>query len=451
MVLLINPKTTKNSQEKEFYFREPNLGILYLAAILDDQNYNVELLDLEQYLYSEDFNIERVIKSHIKYHKIFGITSLTNTYSKAIEITKVIKSFNDEFITILGGPHVSFLYDKILTNDLENQKIIDFICVGESEKCFVSIVKLLKERKYSIENLSKFESKLNKIKGLAYINSKRKLKFTGFEYDPINIELLPLPARNLLTNVKYYYNVANVIVNRGCPNQCSFCSRQNLFKKTRVRSLDSIFSEINDIDSLQTYKYLNFYDNINLNKAFFREFCKYYMKLNQSYEKPFPWGCELRVDTIDAKDAKLLKKSGCELIATGIESASKKVLKKNFKYQEPTLVKQGIANLKKENLSIQAYFVLGLPGETIETFNKTIEFIKDLPLNKEDKINYFIATPYPGSRLWTEKENFGIDIFEKDFDKYDCEHLIFKTNDLNETQLTELVEKAKEIENYFAL
>ncbi len=162
-----------------------------------------------------------------------------------------------------------------------------------------------------------------------------------------------------------------------------------------------------------------------------------------------PWGCEIRVDTIEDEDAYLLREAGCQLIATGVESANLDVLRKNFKYQEPKRVMEGILNLKKYKIPIQAYFVLGLPGETEETFQETIDYINTLPLDGHDKVNYFIATPYPGSRLWDDKKHFNINIIERDFSKYDCEHLIFETKELNRIKLEDFYHTAKEIENRF--
>ncbi|UCC19522.1 MAG: hypothetical protein JSV62_15705, partial [Promethearchaeota archaeon] len=63
-----------------------------------------------------------------------------------------------------------------------------------------------------------------------------------------------------------------------------------------------------------------------------------------------------------------------------------------------------------------------------------------------DELNYFIATPYPGSRLWDEKETFGINIFENDFKRYDCNHLIFETKELKKVKLEKLYTEAKSIE-----
>ena len=444
MILLINPKTSKAPEVQRTFFREPNLGILYLTAILDNNNISVDILDLEQYLDFTELEIEDVIKEKAKNYNIFGITSLTNTFHLAIDIARIIKKQNRNNYIILGGPHVTFMYKEILENDKKSENLIDFICIGEAENSLLELVKILISQKQNNKILKKNEEKLKMIKGLAFHDSRGKLNVNLGTYE-IDLENLPLPPRYKLAQDYFYYTIANVIVNRGCPNQCSFCSRQKLFKKTKIRSISSILSEIRAIQALQTYKYINFYDNININSTFFREFCNMFIEHNID----IPWGCEIRVDTITDEDARLLKSAGCMLIATGIESASIDVLSKNFKFQEPEKVKDGIKHLKRYKIPIQAYFVLGLPGETEETFQETINYISNLPLDENDTLNYFVATPYPGSRLWDEKEQFKINIIENNFAKYDCEHFIFETTQLNRVKLENLYHTAKEIERKF--
>ncbi|TFG16202.1 MAG: radical SAM protein [Promethearchaeota archaeon] len=440
MILLINPKTTKPSEFQSEYFREPNLGLLYLSSVLDRNGIDVDILDLEQYFTLSKEDLEQILKElSLKYH-IFGITCLTNTYEISISLARLIKKNNPDAIIVFGGPHVSFLYNKIL----QVESVIDYICVGEAEKSFLQLSKLLIG--YSLNknsNYKDFTRKLQLIPGLAYRESHGKVFFTG-NPEVVDLEALSLPARYKLSQDNYYYRVANVIVNRGCPNECSFCSRQNFFQDVRIRSIGSILAEIREIIALQNYEYINFYDNININKKFFHEFCNIFTE-NQII---IPWGCELRVDAIQREDAKLLKEAGCQLIATGIESASQDVLKINFKYQEPELVLKGLKHLKSQGIAVQCYFVLGLPGETKATFQKTIDYIKNLPLDQEDKLEYFAATPYPGSKLWKNREEYQIRIIETDFSKYDCQHIIFETPDLNFQQLNDMFKTAKELENY---
>ena len=444
MILLINPRTSKSSEIQKEYFREPNLGILYLAAILEANNIAVDILDLEQYIDFTEKELKDLIEEKFRPYRIFGITSLTNTFHIALDIAKIIKQQDSNNYVILGGPHVSFLYEEILKSDKSASNLIDFICIGEAEKTFLDLVKILISQISNNNTLEEFEAKLSKVQGIAYNNFNGKLSVRYQEYET-EVENLPLPARYKLTHEYYYYTIANVIVNRGCPNQCSFCSRQKLFKRTKIRTIDSILSEIKDIISMQTYNYINFYDNININRNFFKDFCEMFI----SYNIEIPWGCELRVDTITDKEAHLLKIAGCQLVATGIESASIEVLKRNLKYQNPEGVLNGLKHLKNNNIPIQAYFILGLPGETIDTFQKTVNFIKELPFDENDKINYFVATPYPGSRLWDDKLNFNINIIENDFTKYDCEHIIFETKELNKLTLEKLHIRAKEIEQEF--
>ncbi|MHA2037641.1 MAG: B12-binding domain-containing radical SAM protein [Promethearchaeota archaeon] len=444
MILLINPKTSKKPKVQREFFREPNLGLLYLAAILDYNNISVDILDLEQYIDFTELEIKDIVKEKSRNYSVFGITSLTNTFHLAIDIARIIKKRNRNSFIILGGPHVTFMYKEILEHDKKSENLIDFICLGEAEISMFKLVKILISQKQTNNKLKECENELKEINGLAFYDSKGKLNVNN-KTNYIELEDLPLPARYKLSQDYYYYTIANIIVNRGCPNQCSFCSRQKLFKKTKIRSISSILSEIRAIQALQTYKYINFYDNININSSFLRDFCRMFIE----NKIDIPWGCEIRVDTITSEEARLLKSAGCMLIATGIESASIDVLSKNFKFQEPEKVKKGIANLKKTKIPIQAYFVLGLPGETEETFQKTINYIETLPLDENDTLNYFVATPYPGSRLWDEKDQFKINIIETNFIKYDCEHLIFETRELNQSKLENLFHKAKEIENKF--
>lgn len=439
MILLINPKTTKPSEFQSDYFREPNLGLLYLSSVLDHNGIDVEILDLEQYFDLSMEELENIIIKISLNYQIFGITCLTNTYQFSINLAGLIKQGNPNAIIIFGGPHVSFLYRSIL----HKEDVIDFICVSESEESFLRLSELLIFAQTKSLSSKEIYRKLQFVRGLAYRDSQENVVFTGYP-KPIELDTLPLPARYKLYQDNHYYKVANIIVNRGCPNECSFCSRQNFFQDVRIRSIASILAEIRDIAALQNYVYLNFYDNININKKFFHDFC--YMFIEKKIN--IPWGCELRVDSIQLEDAQLLKKAGCQLIATGIESASQEVLKANFKYQDPALALKGLNFLKSQEIAVQCYFVLGLPGETESTFHKTKKYIKNLPLDQQDQLEYFAATPYPGSKLWENQDEYQINIIEKNFTKYDCQHIIFETPDLNFQQLNTMFKTAKELETY---
>jgi radical SAM superfamily enzyme YgiQ (UPF0313 family) len=110
----------------------------------------------------------------------------------------------------------------------------------------------------------------------------------------------------------------------------------------------------------------------------------------------------------------------------------------------------GLHVLKAEQIPVQAYFVVGLPGETRETFEATLRFIEASPLQSgTDKIDFFAATPYPGSQLHENREQFGIQIRDTDFDHYDCQHLICELPTLAWEDLESIWAEAKQFEAKF--
>ena len=392
-VLLLNPRTENKASEvrklksavykdnvihqTEEKLREPPNGLLILASLLEARNFSVEIVDAS--ILKNPF---QYIRDNADRFRMIGIGSLTNTFNKAVQLAKTAKRYNPNLYLVMGGPHASFDYENIL----RNYPFVDLVCIGEAESTFPWIVEklLLKstidmiysDRDFAVSSTYNYPGRVQNIlqdvdilpKGIAYLSKSfvdpfikqldladgdtslsttvkddGKLIATGFP-DPIDLSALPLPARHLLDR-KYF--TANILVNRGCSNECSFCSRTNLFPEMRLRPLDHVFDEIKQILSYKNYEFVNFYDNINVNRAYFREFLDRLIRM----DFPLPWGAEMRADAIKVEDATLLKKAGCKLVATGVESADKKVLKRNFKYQDPKKVATGIKNLKKSGYS----------------------------------------------------------------------------------------------------
>jgi radical SAM superfamily enzyme YgiQ (UPF0313 family) len=382
-VLLINPGT--EMRHKQFN-REPPQGLLYIAANLEKKGHAVQILDLPRQ------------KLKLENPDLIGITCLTNTFNRAISILKEIKEQLPGVKTVIGGPHASFMPEESLGTG-----VVDYVIKGEGEE--------------SLLNLG--EEKIIQTK-------------------PIDLNKLPLPARHLL---KRKYDVAGVVVNRGCPFKCIYCVRQKLFSVCRLRDPVSLQQELKQIKQLD-YQYFNLYDNLNISSEHAVEVCK---SIHQSGVN-LPWGCELRADHLTYNLAQLLAKTGCRAIGVGVESGSEKVLKIINKNQNPKLVKKGIENAKKAGLIVQAYFVLGLPGETWETFKQTLQYLQSLPLDPEqDKIDFFIATPYPGSDLWEKQQELGIKILTKNWDLYDTEHVVMETQNLKKRDIEQMRQQARKL------
>lgn len=431
----------------DFPLREPPTGLMLLAAIVEDLGYSVDIIDatlLE--------NPQQFIQEKISDYRMFGLTSLTNTFPEIQNIARYAKKINPNLFIVMGGPHVSFTSMEVLKQMPE----IDVICMGEAEKTFPWVIENLLDKPAidflydgDSQYLSNTFNRKNRVsetflslpkipKGLAFRKStlpNPDFVETGFPL-PMDLAQLPLPARHLISRI---YQVADIIVNRGCPNQCSFCSRTHLFPTMRLRPLDQVMEEVDYILSCGNYRFINFYDNINIKKSYFEQF------LQELIARPsmLPWGAELRSDGITLDQAQTLVRSNCKVVATGVESASEEVLRTNFKFQNIEEVRKGIVNFKKAGISVQAYFVIGLPGDTPEEFNKTLEYLKSLPLKAgEDQVDFFVATPYPGSDLRLNPAKYGINILNHPYSQYNCHEILLETETLSQNQIQEMIEQA---------
>ncbi len=444
--------------EENLFLREPPTGLMILAAILEQKGYSVDIIDSSILQNPRDFILENAHK-----YRLIGITGLTNTFNDILQTAKLIKRKNPEIYLVMGGPHASFEYKEILSQNAE----IDLVFIGESEISFPWVVDMLlrvpaldfiedgksEELKNTlnspgrIQNLLKSIANMGKLpKGIAYHTHNKtqtpdesnSIKYTGFP-DTIDLSKLPLPARHLISRI---YSVADVIINRGCPNKCSFCSRTHLFPQMRIRPVEQVLEEAKYISSCANYKFVNFYDNININHRYLNEFLD-----GLIFQKfSLPWGAELRADVITNEEALKLKKANCKIVATGVESASEEVLKINFKFQDPSKVAQGIRIFKETGIAVQAYFVVGLPGDNWERFRKTLKFVETLNLEYGvDRVEFFTATPYPGSDLAMNKEKYGIRILNEDYSKYDCRTIIMETQTLSLHDIENMILEAQSL------
>ncbi|TFF88716.1 MAG: B12-binding domain-containing radical SAM protein [Promethearchaeota archaeon] len=418
-ILLINPSTELYS--KVSYNREPPAGLLSIAMYLRINGLDVKVVDAKD---------KELLNLYLKLEpKLIGITCLTNTYNEAICICREIKELLPNSKIVMGGPHATFTWREIL----KSVPTIDYIIRGEGEYPLLDLFQTLDD-----------DNKISKIGGLAY-RSNDKIIDNGLA--PIfDMNLFPFPDR--IDIIPNKYDVASIIVNRGCPYNCSFCVRQKLFQNVRFKEPINVIKEMENVDNLG-YSFVNMYDNINIDQQISRKICT--LITEKISELEIPWGAELRGDKLSYESAKLMSEAGCKVVAIGVETSSKKILELNGKYQAAESVKKGIENAKKAGLAVQCYFIIGLPGETNETFRATIDFLESLPLIQgEDRINFFVATPYPGSRLYEKGENqLDIKIIDKNWDNYDTEHVIFETEYLTKEKIEDLFTFAKKYEKSF--
>ncbi len=218
---------------------------------------------------------------------------------------------------------------------------------------------------------------------------------------------LPIPLHHLLPLSTYRMpmmkgNFTFIVTSRGCPAGCTYCIKHVSYQySVRVRSPEKIMEELWILKKLGINNIHMYADLFTVNHEQVVELCR--MMIDQKLN--IKWTCNSRVDFVDEEMLQLMGKAGCWYISWGIESANEGILSHARKGAKPAQVRQALLWSKKAGINNWGYFIIGLPGETEETIQQTIEFAKSLPL---DIALFHIAAPYPGTPFFFEvvKENW---------------------------------------------
>ncbi len=181
---------------------------------------------------------------------------------------------------------------------------------------------------------------------------------------------------------------------RGCPALCTFCLwPQTLSGHTwRVRSVDNVVSEVRQALKMFPQMKEIFFDDdtFNIRKDRVLELCRKFKPLG------FRWSCTARVHS-DYETLKAMADAGARLFIVGLESGDSQILKNIKKGATTEMARAFVKNCKKVGIKIHGDFIIGLPGETKETIEKTIEYAKELDV---ETIQVSVAHAFPGTELY---------------------------------------------------
>jgi anaerobic magnesium-protoporphyrin IX monomethyl ester cyclase len=382
-ILLVGPPQSTR-------YLQPPLGLAMLASVLEKEGHMVKIVDLTALGLSENA-IPQII--HNEKPEVVGITAMTSTINSAIRVARKVKESDSHIWVVLGGAHASILPEQTLQKYPE----LDIIVRGEGETTIIELV----------EAIERNVSDLGGVLGLTY-RTESGVKSNQSRPPLLDLDKLPFPAFHLLPPGKYRlhppfgrkYPAMPVMISRGCPYSCIFCSKSVFGNKYRNNSPVYVVNQIRLLIEKFGIKEIKFYDDVfTLDRKWVMAICTE-MK-NQRIV--IPWTCETRVNLVDTQMLRTMNDAGCYMIAYGVESGDQKILTdvgKNVRIEQ--IVKA--FNLTHEvGISTVGYFMFGSPNETPETIKRTIEFAKKL---NPDFAQFSIATPYPGTelnRIATEK------------------------------------------------
>lgn len=346
----------------------PRLALPQLAAITPP-NFETKIID--EYIEDIDFDIDA---------DLVGISATTPQAPRAYKISEEFRKRGKK--TILGGMHPSLLPD-------EAQLHADSIIIGEAENLWQEVL-----NDFSADNL--------------------KPRYTNTS--TIDITNISSPRLDKMSLDRYAVLFRPVQTTRGCPHNCDYCSVTNFFGKSyRHRSIDSVVKEIEALDS----KYIFFVDdNIAANPKRAKELFKAITPLK------IKWTSQCCMSIVyDEELLALAKESGCINLMMGLESLSDKSLatvnKSINKVDDYFFM---VKKLHQYGITLMAFMIFGFDYDDETVFEKTCKFAEDTQI---DFPYYWILTPYPNTPLYhkMEAENR---IIERDWSKYDCNHVVFK-------------------------
>ena len=395
-VALVVPPLNFRSSEKELYDEYtldgslPPLGLMYIGALLKENGYEVELLDLSATIKSISWFKDWLKKVS---PDIVGFSIIADGVNNAMLLAEVTKEVLPESLVIAGGISATFVYNEIL----KTCKAFDLIARGEGEETMLRILEAMEP--------DGIKEKLKQIPGISYRHNG-KIRSNPDALPVRDLNSLPFPDRSL-SRIQYSYQFGptqmgskkftTILTSRGCPYNCTFCACSAFTKQLyRERSPENVLDEFEEIYS-QGYKQALIADD----HFFLRP--KRTLKILRGLRRrkiDMDLICESRVDYAKYDVLREATAAGVKTIFYGIESGSQRILDY---YQKGTTVDQSKIAVEKTRRAkmdmIIGSFMYGAPIETEYEMKQTNRLMLGLDI---DVAILNAVDILPGTKLWDD-------------------------------------------------
>ena len=291
---------------------------------------------------------------------------------------------------------------------------LDFVLRGEPEMTLRELLDTLEDKSPSDSQIAKMltetslsdrspeasQTPLNRIAGLAWRDQNEIVINPDRPFIP-TLDDLPIPSHELLPLDQQRMPMIKgpftfIVTSRGCPAGCTYCIKHVSYQySVRLRSPENIFAELQQLAELGIHNIHMYADLFTVNRDQVVGLCELIISSGLKVR----WTCNSRVDYVDEEMLRLMGQAGCWLISWGIESANEAILKHARKGYRQEQAIRALGWARAAGIKNWGYFIIGLPGETEESIQETIEYSKQLPL---DIALFHIAAPYPGTPFFYE-------------------------------------------------
>lgn len=386
-ILLVTPNNRT-------YVIMPSLGLGYLASIARKLGHEVVILHcVKDNIGMREFR--KIISE--RYFDVIGFQVFSYDLPIVKKYLRLIKECSPSTITLAGGAHPSG--DPAGTMEYLDE--LDYAMKGESEIGFAKFLEFCSQNNLSPED----------IPGLIYrVNDKIAVNEPMIVQD---LDSLPMPAWDIIKPECYpeaphgaftkSFPTAPIIITRGCPCPCTFCAGRSVTGgKMRARSPDNVIEELKYLKRRGIKEFHIEDENFTFNKQLVMKFCDRLLKENINMSWSIPAG--VSINTLDREMLVLMEKSGCYSIGIGIEFGSQRMFDLTKKRLRIETIREKLELFHGLNIKKTGFFLLSVPGETLEEMKKTIEFALSLPLERAQFNNFM---PLPGSEIWENLKKNG--------------------------------------------
>jgi anaerobic magnesium-protoporphyrin IX monomethyl ester cyclase len=397
-IVLIDPPTSHEQIYGDWDLSKvdtycPPLGLLYIASFVRSHGHTVHVLDLtaRNWSLAQAVDFIQSIKPGI-----VGISAKTINIHNAAVLADEIKETGADYPVVVGGAHMT----AVPAETMEKFPSIDAGVIGEGELTFMELVERTEQK-----------SSFSDVLGVVYRDGFGHLVINPPRPVIDNLDELPLPAWDLLPGFPGGYKhsaletkrfpSASIITSRGCPYSCTFCDNAVFGTRVRHHSAEYTVSMIRHLTKAHGVRDLMILDdNFLLKRDKVHQICDSLIAEGDDLS----WYCIGHAKFMTEDRMQKIRDAGCWFIELGIESGCDRILKVIKKNTTKREIAAAVQTARNAGLKVKGNFIFGLPTETKESLNESIQFAKSIGLTHFQQ-NFL--TVWPGCEISVDPGRFG--------------------------------------------
>jgi radical SAM superfamily enzyme YgiQ (UPF0313 family) len=354
-------------------FHQTPYGLFSLGAQALRAGHSVKVINLSAFVWPKVVEVLRALDADL-----YGMSCWTANRRGVALVARELRALRPAAPIVVGGPHATPLARELLAHHPE----IDLVSLGESDATFLDILDRTANGR-----------PLQGIAGTVYRSGDSIL--SGPKRGSIHdIDSLASPHD--------YFDTHILMTSRGCPWACTFCGADTTWGRGfRGHSVTYTLDALERVLPRLPVKMIQVKDDtFTTNKKRVLELCRGIRERKLS----FFWSCDTRVDLLNEELLREMRLAGCQRLSLGVESGSQRILDAIDKKITVDEIIASTELAKRHGIRVRYYMMLGNRGETKETFQETLAFLRRA---RPHEFIFSCLSIYPGTRDFHDAEAAG--------------------------------------------